>query len=396
MSQLREAVVEALYSNADNDESLIREIDRLAAKTGEKSVYAIFFHVLTYLELDPEAAAACWNEVLYHRSVMAQALGREVNLRTVICDYFCSIDKTLKNPVVVEIHAFEDQLNSLKYDSLTGLYTRANFNENIKREIARAKRYGTELSLLFLDIDDFKKVNDTYGHVAGDLVLKKASETISGQIRIEDMAARYGGEEILVLLPRTSKVAGLILGERVREKVQSMEFPYEQDVVRLTISGGLATFPIDAQDDTGLIRCADTALYRAKEFGKNNIMVYSQDKRRYFRVNFHSPVIIRQLGNIMKKTGTTAYGKNISMAGILFESSEFFDIGTRLEIQIPFNGSISPLLVIGTVVRVEMFDENRYDIGVSFLSIDKSVKNEISRYIIWQLEGPSYSVSGNE
>lgn len=396
MSRLREAVVEILYSNADSDESLIREIDRLAAKSGEKEVYAIFFHVLTHLDLDPEEATACWNEVLSHRSMMAQALGRQVNLRTVICDYFCSVDKTLKNPVVVEIHAFEDHLNSLKYDSLTGLYTRASFNENLQREIARARRYGTELSLLFLDIDDFKQVNDTYGHIAGDLVLKKVAETIVGQIRIEDMAARYGGEEILVLLPRTSKVAGLILSERVREKVESIKFPYEQDVVRLTLSGGLATFPIDAQDATGLIRCADTALYRAKDFGKNNIMAYSQDKRRYLRVNFHSPVHIRQLGNMTERTETTAYGKNISVAGILFESSEFFDIGTRLEIRISFTGDISPVLIIGTVVRVEIFNENRYDIGVSFLSIDKSVKNEISQYMIWQLEGRSYSISGKE
>ncbi len=341
---------------------------------------------LTHLDLDPEIAETCWHEILDPRRDMNEKLGRPLNLRTVVCDYFCSIDKGFQNPVVVDIHVFESHLNSMKFDSLTGLYTRTTFDETLKREISRAKRYDTELCVLFLDIDDFKQINDVFGHLAGDMVLQEISRIIRQQIRTEDTAGRYGGEEMVVILPETGKVEGLILGERIRECIEYLDFPYEDSVIRPTISIGLATFPIDAQTATQLLRCADKALYRAKAKGKNNVMVYSRDKRRFLRVNFSSPVRVQQLGFDKQSGQWRVNGKNISVAGILFESDQFLEPGTKVQLQIALNETEGPLWVVGTVVRVETFESSHYDTGVSFLELDKTAKNEISRYMSRQLE----------
>jgi diguanylate cyclase (GGDEF)-like protein len=317
---------------------------------------------------------------------MVSKLHRDVNLRTVICDYFCSVDKTLKNPVVVEIHVFEKQLESLKHDALTGLYSRNTFEDALAREMARAKRYETDLSLLFFDLDDFKNINDSFGHLAGDQVLKDVGKIVKEEIRTEDSAARYGGEEIVIILPETGKVDALVLGERIRKKVESLNLDYENKLIQPTISGGLASYPIDALNAVDLITYADKALYRAKEFGKNNIVIYSMNKRRYMRMNFFKKIQVRKIDGETSVLPGEAISKNISVAGILFESNEFLEIGTKIELKIPMEESGGAFVVIGTVVRVEFYNSTHYDIGVSFLELDKSTKNEISRYIIRQLE----------
>lgn len=385
MKKIRDAVLNALYKCGDDDDRLIEAIDEII-RSGGKEVCAIFFNVMTHLDLEPAAAENCWKKILDHRRKMTESLGRKVSLRTVICDYFCSVDKTLKNPVVVEIHVFENQLKANTHDSLTGLYNRHTFDQALSREMARARRHETELSVLFLDLDDFKLINDRFGHLAGDAVLKDVGNIIRNTIRFEDMAARYGGEEIVIMFPETGKKNALILAERIRAKIESLHIEYEDKRIHPTVSGGVSCFPIDAQSGTDLLKHADFALYRAKEFGKNNITVYSQNRRRFFRCDLFSNIQIRPIGINVKHEAIAAVGKNISVSGVLFESDRIFEIGTRLELQIPVGQGRTPFIVIGTVVRLELFSADLYDIGVAFLEIDKDARNEISRYMIRQVE----------
>ncbi len=384
MKRIRDAVLNCVYNCADDDERLIRELKAIVEHDGNRA-YSVFFNVLTHLNLDSDMAESCWQSILVHRKEMKHALNRDVNLRTVICDYLCSVDRTLKNPVFIEIHVFEDQLKSLKYDSLTGLYTRSTFEEKFTKEFSRAKRYETELSVLFFDLDDFKRVNDIFGHLAGDLVLKDVGWIIKNEIRAEDSAARYGGEEFVVILPQTGKVDALILSERIRKKVESLNLSYENKNIQVTISGGLASFPIDAQTENDLLNYADRALYRAKEFGKNEVVAYSHNKRRYIRISFNGSIDIRQIGESSGVASYPANGKNISKTGILFESEVFLKIGARVELTISMSGKESSFVVIGTVVRVEVFDSSLYDIGVSFLDLEKDSKDEILQYMMRQV-----------
>lgn len=158
------------------------------------------------------------------------------------------------------------------HDALTGLYNRGNFDVRLQDEMNRSQRYGTSVSLLMLDIDFFKKVNDTYGHQAGDEVLKSIANIILGTIRKVDYAARYGGEEFTVVLPETEKASAIELAERIRVAIEQNEFQISPSVTtRLTISIGVGSTSEKITSPELLIQAADEALYYAKEHGRNQV-----------------------------------------------------------------------------------------------------------------------------
>jgi diguanylate cyclase (GGDEF)-like protein len=167
-------------------------------------------------------------------------------------------------------------------DPLTGLKNRRAFEDDYARELARAARNKTPLSVLFIDVDHFKTYNDTHGHPAGDRLLQKiASLFEAGSIaagRAADVVARYGGEEFVIVLPDTQKAGALVRGERVRQIVESTVFDgaSSQPAGRITISIGVATYPDDAKDDTELLLKADNALLQAKLLGRNNVRVWEE------------------------------------------------------------------------------------------------------------------------
>ncbi len=386
MELIRNAIIQCLYDHAGDDDKFISELDKLALEHGS-AVYILVINILTHLSFAQREAEKCWKEIVQHRTLMIEKMGRNVRLTTVICDYFCSIHQSLKNPVMVEIHVFEKTIKNIKFDRLTGLHTRAYFEESLNREVGRAKRYQSDLSILFFDLDDFKLINDTYGHQAGDFLLESVAGIILKQIRAEDIAARYGGEEIIIILPETGKVQALILGERIRRKISEHIFHYEGKELRMTLSGGLASLPIDTTSPSNLVKFADAALYRAKADGKNNVAIFSENKRRYVRMDFYSKIQIQQIDfeNIGNKF--SVHAKNISLTGILFESKTSIKIGTKINLTIPLTEVDNTIQVIGTVVRVEALDKDLYDIGIAFLEIADSSKNEISKYLLRKMAG---------
>lgn len=163
-------------------------------------------------------------------------------------------------------------------DGLTELYNHRYFQESLNREITRQERIKGKFSLLLLDIDDFKKLNDRYGHQAGDLVLKGISAILKSEAREADVLARYGGEEFALLLLDTDKKGSIKMGDRICRAVGEQEFKFGKKIERITISGGIACWPTDAQEKQLLIRRADRALYYSKEKGKNRISHISQVK----------------------------------------------------------------------------------------------------------------------
>ena len=257
MTQIRDAVLKCLNEIQDGDH-LISELNRIVQEKGKES-YPILLHIMTHLDIDADEAETSWNSIIDLYQSMSKAMGRKISLRTAICEYFCSIHKTLRNPKVVEIHLFEKTLKDSKYDGLTGLLNRQTLNEVLVLEYNRARRHKEALSLIFFDLDNFKRVNDTYGHLAGDEALREVAKILIMEKRLEDLAARYGGEELVLLLPETSKENARILGERIRKKVEELTIPWDGSDIRLTISGGLSAFPEEADDVTSLIQTADEA-----------------------------------------------------------------------------------------------------------------------------------------
>jgi diguanylate cyclase (GGDEF)-like protein len=159
-------------------------------------------------------------------------------------------------------------------DALTGLANRRQFYEVLGREYERAQRFGTPLSLILLDIDDFKQINDTRGHLAGDAVLHGVATTLGELIREIDMAARYGGEEFAILLPQTGQEGAAQLAERLRREIAARPIRFGPDEIDgITASFGVAAGPEEAMTQIDLIASADAALYQAKRDGKNHVTV---------------------------------------------------------------------------------------------------------------------------
>jgi diguanylate cyclase (GGDEF)-like protein len=174
-------------------------------------------------------------------------------------------------------HGNEGLLTFAFTDYLTGLKTRGYFEQQLDLELKRCERKKAPLSLLMLDIDFFKPLNDRYGHHVGDQILRDVASLLTKDMREIDTVARYGGEEFVIILPETSALAASVVAQRIRHSVEQAKFfaGTPDAIERLTISIGFAVYPQDAQFKRDLIVCADAALYDAKSRGRNQVTMYS-------------------------------------------------------------------------------------------------------------------------
>jgi diguanylate cyclase (GGDEF)-like protein len=167
---------------------------------------------------------------------------------------------------------FELQYKLATTDGLTDLYNHRYFQEQMIMQIANCQRYNTHFSLIMTDIDFFKKFNDTYGHQAGDAVLRGVAHTLKKNVRSTDIVCRYGGEEMTIILTNTDKEEAIITAQKICQAVSEKPFKLGSDLEKnVTISLGVATFPQDAKTPDGLISHADQGLYKAKENGRNQV-----------------------------------------------------------------------------------------------------------------------------
>ncbi|MBU0895478.1 MAG: GGDEF domain-containing protein, partial [Candidatus Omnitrophica bacterium] len=156
-------------------------------------------------------------------------------------------------------------------DGLTGLYNHRHFHKSLEQEIARCSRHNSVLSLIMLDIDHFKDYNDKYEHASGDLILKFIAKTISDQLEGPDVASRYGGEELALLLWKKSKKEARLKADKIRQLVKKRPLTLRKHEANVTVSIGVSTFPEDGATEEELIRAADLRLYRAKAAGRDRV-----------------------------------------------------------------------------------------------------------------------------
>ena len=174
-----------------------------------------------------------------------------------------------------QLQAANAQLQHLSStDCLTGLYNRGHWEQSLKQAHARNLRYGNATSLVMFDIDHFKRVNDTYGHQAGDEVIKQVARLVGEQVRDSDVAGRYGGEEFGVLLSDTDLAGARVFAERLRQAVEGLEVMHEGQVIRFTISLGVADMRQPSSSHAEVIGWADQALYASKHAGRNRVTVH--------------------------------------------------------------------------------------------------------------------------
>lgn len=180
--------------------------------------------------------------------------------------------------ILEKIHLYREMEEMATYDYLTGLLLKREFITVVRNEIERARRTRLPLSLLFIDVDKFKQVNDTYGHLAGDLVLKKVAEVIHSSIRKVDVAARYAGDEFVVILSNTKADQARISAERIRKNVQNVPVVYRGEKIHVTLSVGIGLLHDGIDDYKDLILEADEAMYTGRKGGKRNLTYFIGEK----------------------------------------------------------------------------------------------------------------------
>jgi diguanylate cyclase (GGDEF)-like protein len=238
-------------------------------KESNEDLYVKLLFYITHQIFNIEQAKTLWDEIIKHKDYLSKILKRNVEITVATLDYLTNIKDELKNPKLIG-EAFMGKIAEISsVDPLTKLFNRYYFFIKMEEEIKRFKRYNSTFSIIFIDIDDFKKVNDVYGHQKGDEVLVELSSIISKSLRDLDICARYGGEEFIIILPHTDINSAEEIAERIRRKVEKY---YSKDL-KITISIGLANCPASATTKRYLITKADKALYISKKRGKNRITI---------------------------------------------------------------------------------------------------------------------------
>ncbi len=283
-AQIRKRVSAMLAEDRPDAERVTEALGDLRQREGAPT-FSVVLQLLAHLELPEARAERVFRALLRHRESLARSLGRDPGLRVAAVDFLSNVEPLLTNPTIVEAARLERTERSAVSDPLTGLGNRRRFSDCLALEVRRSSRYRLRLSLLLLDLDEFKQINDRHGHLVGDLVLERVGRVLRRAVREADIACRFGGEEFAVVLPETDRLGALAVGERIRTRIER-EFADEEagePSVRLRLSGGIASYPDDAREAGGLIDCADRALYLAKREGKNRISIHHAERRQSVR-----------------------------------------------------------------------------------------------------------------
>lgn len=370
-----------LLKNNGNDLDAIRNTLENIELEHNNSVYSHLIYLLSHLFFKEKEAKKHWENIIHYKEEMENKLGFHVDYRAAMLSYFLDVKKQIRNPKIIEIRVFEQTQQEAFVDRLTGLYNYRYFMNRLCEEIKRIERYGSSLSLVMLDIDDFKLYNDWYGHLKGNEVLFQVSKILLSSVRNVDIIARYGGEEFVLVLPETPKDHAYVVAERIRKDVEKKEFIIKNKLLnkKLTISGGIATYGIDAKNERELIEKTDNALYVAKSRGKNNIALYSKEKRQYVRFD----TAIRGSYTLLSQKHRSVQTINISAGGVSFKTKEDIPesaiIGMTLEI--PLGKDLERRIQFdGKVIRVKRADDHN-EVGIKILYIDQKDKVDLINYI---------------
>ena len=284
-------------------------LDRAARGSSRGAVLRELLLEWTGLSVDDAQAVELWESITATLRSLEEALGQPVSLQTALLHELHTHRGLVREPRVVsgrELSAL--RVNAIT-DPLTGLYNRRFLYDHLQREMSRAERSGGVMSLMMMDLQGFKSINDRLGHPVGDTVLVKTARVIRESLRAVDAGCRYGGDEFVAVLPNTSLMGGLAVAERVRQRVAKIQLPRRMGL-QMGLHYGVATFPADGRTSDFLIRTVDQRLYDCRR--------YNSDPR----TRRHPRFAVSGLGLRLDKGGATRQRefevKDIGYGGLAF------------------------------------------------------------------------------
>ncbi len=355
----------------------VKTMKRLEKEFG-LDVYSVLLFVLAHLDFSGAKAREHWGRVLDQWSDLNERIQDEVDLRVAVLHYFLRVQRKLKNPAIVELKFLRKTQDSAVKDELTGLHNFRHFQDQIRTEAQRAEREDASLALLMIDIDDFKLFNDTRGHLAGNVALRRLAGVLKRAVRETDCAVRYGGEEFAVLLPHTPKPGALKVAEKVRRAIEKAGIGLKKgpNGKPLTVSIGLATVPGDASSAKKLIERADRALYVAKSRGKNCVQPYSDERREHNRLD----TVVAGQFRLVDSRSHVLTTLNVSEGGLLFLSDEPPTRGSLAQVQLALPNEKETVEAVLRVMRVKPVQDG-YEIGTQIVHMSRHDRRRFNVFL---------------
>jgi diguanylate cyclase (GGDEF)-like protein len=274
-SQLKEEALIAFTESEKLPLRIIEDIERshkalehLKEKFKNKTFILLIFS-LTHEVFSEKLSEEYWHAIVKHHRYLTKLMSRSPGISVAALDYLKNIACCLISPKIISDDKSQLITNAAIKDKLTHLYTRNVFDISLAKQCSQVKKHGIPVSLALLDIDDFKHINDSFGHICGDHVLTEIGDSIIACIRDADIPARYGGEELAIIMPRTNIDDAKVIAERLRAKIASNKI----GGVNVTASIGVAATKENQFSAELLLKAADSALYHAKRNGKNAVCV---------------------------------------------------------------------------------------------------------------------------
>jgi len=268
-------IVDIVAGDVQPTRELQYVVDRIIGEHSD-TFYSDMLHAIASERFPEEDAKKMWQAILHHKYNISEKLGRNVGVRVAALDYLENIKKIIQAPKIVDETEFRKTLTLAVTDPLTGLYNRRKFNEELLLAIREASVAEKKFSLMMLDLDGFKKFNDTKGHQAGDEVLVQFAEILREELRKGSVIGRYGGDEMVIIVSGVDRPDAKKVAARICSVIQEKFRGYG-----ITVSIGIAEFPDDGRSFEEMIAKADEVLYRAKEFGGNRVSCFVPVKLEY-------------------------------------------------------------------------------------------------------------------
>ena len=362
-------IVEVIYGLLYREDlgigPLVAALEELEDREGPV-VFVELLYMLTDIRFEPDEARKHWEAVILHRKELEDAVGYEIALSVALVSYFVQVSPKLKHPKVIELKLFEETRASAYKDDLTGLHNFRFFQEFLRWEIKRCERSGGEFSIAMGDLDNFKYYNDRFGHDAGNDALKAVGEVLQQAGRDQDVVVRYGGEEFVLIMPETSKEDAGVVADRVCRAIAELELSPSPSKNGVTMSLGVASYPVDAVAPEALIRCADRAMYTAKAKGKNQTQLYGANRRALRRVKVELKGEIR----VLNDKGVPFSTMNISERGLSLRAKEALELNSMVEFILDVPGHGEGVKAYGRVVRVYDKVDGAYEMALAIMDID--------------------------
>ncbi len=373
-ARYKEELLAVLQEDAHNEERILKRLDQIRTQSGLQ-VYAALLLIVTHLAFEESEARRHWEAILKHRRALSKALQREAGLRVATLDYFVNVNRQLTSPRIIDLSMADRLEPTTPIDAATGLWNARHFLSALQKESRRAKRYGLDLCVLYLDIDDFRQINERHGDLVGDILLREVAILLKNKIRDIDMAARMAAEEFGLILPETERMGAFLVAERIRKEAERHFLRRDIDgrPISMTVTIGVAKYPEDAVTADRLVQRAEEALHQAKARGGNTVGVYYRERRNFIRFDVaRRPVKIRVTpagDEAAAETGLAPEPRNISKSGLLFDSERAYGIGEELIIVCQDGRDGGRVTLRARVVRIEEIEgqPGRYEVGAAFL-----------------------------